>query len=329
MALISTIIASRSSAFRSQTTTRFGSYISKYSRRFSTSSSSHSGSSAAHGLDGSGSGAFKYNVAIAFQPKDREENKLMKIKSESSPTGEDNYFWHQKSDSELACGVADGVGGWNELGYDSSAISRELCNALKNIYASSELTPKQILGEAFAKIKDEKIVTVGGTTACLGSFNSKGQLNIANLGDSWCGIFRSSKLVYETKIQTHQFNTPYQLAIIPQEILNQQRGSRFIMDTPRKADEYLFQLETQDIIVFATDGVIDNIAIQDIEIYLSEQEGNPNLQEIATKFVKNVVKLSKDEQFPSVFSQELSKLTGQFYSGGKEDDITVIFVKAE
>ncbi|KAH3688824.1 hypothetical protein WICPIJ_000184 [Wickerhamomyces pijperi] len=334
-------VASSASSLKASANLRFNSYVSNYSRRFTTSSShssssSNSASSAAFGHSSDGSSAvFKYNVAVAFQPKDRDENKLLKSKSkeEPSPTGEDNYFTFAKSDSELACGVADGVGGWNELGYDSSAISRELCKALEKTYAKdneSKLSPKEMLSRAFKQIQEEKIVQVGGTTSCFGTFNADGRLSIANLGDSWCGVFRQTKLIHETRIQTHQFNTPFQLAIIPESILNQQKaGSRFIMDTPRKADEYSFQLQKGDIVVFATDGVIDNIAVQDIELYLDEQEGNPDFQEVASKFVKNVVNLSKDERFPSVFSQELSKLTGQFYSGGKEDDITAVFVKVE
>lgn len=301
----------------------------KSSRRFSSSSYSASSANSSTGSDI----PYKYNISVAFQPKERDENKFVnqffKFKKVDSPTGEDNYFIAEKSKDQIAVGVADGVGGWAELGYDSSAISRELCKALENGYLAAESEeksyPLDLLNEAFKKIKKDQIVRVGGTTACLGVFQPDGILRVANLGDSWCGIFRENKLIAETKVQTHGFNTPYQLAMIPDKLLKE-KNNRFIMDQPLDADEYEFQVLKNDIVLFATDGVIDNIDIKDIELFLKDNEST-NLPELSKNFVKEVNKLSVDENFPSVFSQELSKLTGQFYTGGKEDDITVVFVK--
>lgn len=293
----------------------------------STSSSHHGHIDASLGLP--------YNTAVAFKPKNREDNnrlmrKHLKISQVESPSGEDNFFVSfNEQDGSLACGVADGVGGWAELGFDSSAISRELCNAMGEQFAKTTAasSPRAILSHAFDQIQKEGIVRVGGTTACLGIFH-KNTLKVANLGDSWCGVFRSNSLIAETKVQTHGFNTPYQLAIIPSEIKEQNRGSSFIMDKPLDADEYEFQVQKDDIVIFATDGVIDNISVQDIELYLKDNE-QTGLQSLSDTFVQKVYTLSKDEDFPSVFSQELSKLTGQFYSGGKEDDITVVMVKVK
>lgn len=82
--------------------------------------------------------------------------------------------------------------------------------------------------------------------------------------------------------------------------------------------------------MFATDGVTDNVVPKDIEIFLKdhlEDKQNARLDEVAKKFVSEVVKVSKDANFPSAFAQELSRLTGQKYLGGKEDDITVVLVK--
>ncbi|CCH42149.1 putative secreted protein [Wickerhamomyces ciferrii] len=309
-------------------------------RRFSTSSSSSSSNTTTGGINDI---PFKYNVSVAFQPKERDENKFLnemfKNKKLDSPTGEDNYFIAAKSAHEIAVGVADGVGGWAELGYDSSAISRELCKAIENGYlygkdAIFSTNPQYLLNEAFETIQKNGVVKVGGTTACLGVFKSDGILNVANLGDSYCGVFRENKLILATKIQTHGFNTPYQLAIIPQEIWDKHtkkengKKGRFIMDKPMDSDTYEFKLQKNDIIMFATDGVIDNINIQDIEIFLKDNE-DLKINEISQKFVDKVYELSIDEEFSSVFSQELSKLTKQFYTGGKEDDITVVFVQVD
>lgn len=282
---------------------------------------------------------FTYKSVVAYQPKDRDDVIYQKLKdSIMSPTGEDNFFIQANSVSDLYAGVADGVGGWAEHGFDSSAISRELCKTMAQISSTLnptkiQLTPKQIIDEAYNKIKKEKIVQVGGTTAVATHFNMNGTLTVANLGDSWCGVFRKEKLTYQTKFQTVGFNAPYQLAIIPDAMLKEAaaRGGSYIQNVPSDADEYSFQLQKDDIIIIATDGVTDNIATDDMELFLKDkkQETHTDLQQVANEFVTDVVKLSRDPNFPSVFAQEISKLYGKEYRGGKEDDITVVMVKVE
>lgn len=281
-----------------------------------------------------------YNVAVAFQAKNRKESNVFRQKEKASPaellpSGEDNLFVSkQDKDGYLALGVADGVGGWSEAGFDSSAISRELCYIMKTKFEASQekakLTPKNLLEDAFAKVLESPQVEIGGTTACLGILTPEKKLHIANLGDSWCGLFRDYKLIKETQFQTHNFNTPFQLAKIPKQILRQAelQGKRYIIDSPDMCDQYIWELKKDDLIIFATDGVTDNVIPQDIEIFLKDHEGNNKpMEEVSSKFVQEVVKVSKDPNFPSAFAQELSRITGQRYLGGKEDDITVVMVK--
>lgn len=279
-----------------------------------------------------------YNVAVAFQPKNRMESNIFRQKKTKTaaqllPSGEDNLFvTNLDKDGYLALGVADGVGGWSEAGYDSLAISRELCSIMKSLFEASEdkssLTPQQLLEDAFAKVLVSPKVEIGGTTACLGIFTPEKKLHVANLGDSWCGVFRNHKLIKETEFQTHNFNTPYQLAKIPKQILRQAelQGKRYIIDSPGMCDLYVWNLQKDDVVIFATDGVTDNVIPQDIEIFLKDQSTKP-LEDVSAMFVQEVVKVSKDPNFPSAFAQELSRLTGQRYLGGKEDDITVVIVK--
>ena len=288
-------------------------------------------------------GFTNYNISVAFQPKDREEQgqnlfaKQQKGNTERtySESGEDNLFVSHENQGFVACGVADGVGGWSEAGYDSSAISRELCAQMKLAFESSsgDVTPKLLLQLAFDAVMSLPKVEIGGTTACLGVLTPTRELRVANLGDSWCAVFRDFKLVEESKFQTHNFNTPYQLAKIPKHIIRQaeREGRRYIIDNPGMADEYRWQLQQGDIVMFATDGVSDNVVPGDIEVFLKDQfaTGTPNLDSIAKRFVDEVVKVSKDPNFPSSFAQELLKLTGQNYLGGKEDDITVVLVQVK
>lgn len=303
-----------------------------HARSFFSSSSSGSSSSGSS----SSSTLFNYKAAVAYQAKDRNDPVYANIKVDS-PTGEDNYFIGVNRIDDVYAGVADGVGGWAEHGFDSSAISRELCSAMRqfsqttNVLKDNNFTPKELIELGYKKIKEEGSVTVGGTTAIVAHFPPNGLLKVANLGDSWCGVFRESKLIFQTEFQTVGFNAPYQLAVIPQKMLNDaaKRGGSYIQNKPSDADEYTFQLAKNDIVVLATDGVTDNIATEDMEIFLKDHADTQDLQATSEEFVSQVVKLSKNPHFPSVFAQEISKLTGKHYTGGKEDDITVVVVKVE
>ncbi|SCU96007.1 LAME_0F14466g1_1 [Lachancea meyersii CBS 8951] len=289
------------------------------------------GGASQHSNDG-GSSGFNYHYAVAYQAKDRSDGVYAGLTQLDSPTGEDNYFVGVRNSHDIFAGVADGVGGWVEHGFDSSAISRELCASMLDISTLDQksLSPKQLLDLAYTKIRNDGKVQVGGTTAIVAHLTPNGMLKVANLGDSWCGVFRNTKLVFQTKFQTVGFNAPYQLAIIPPEIAKEatKKGGSYIQNYPRDADEYNFKLQKDDIVVLATDGVTDNIATGDMELFLSNNAENGDLQDVTQMFVDQVIKLSKDANFPSVFAQEMSRLYGQRYLGGKEDDITVVVIKA-
>lgn len=305
-------------------------------RGFSTGRSfwgASGGESAGSFPDGSSSQQFSYKAVVAYQPKDRDDPLYKALQGKQSPTGEDNFFIRSNNAADYYAGVADGVGGWAEHGYDSSAISRELCNAMYEFSGIVGGNPKSIIDLGFEKIKKDGSVEVGGTTAIVAHFPPDGRLQLANLGDSWCGVFRNEKLAFQTKFQTVGFNAPYQLAIIPEHMIKeaQRRGSSYIRNQPADADQYTFQLQKGDIVFLATDGVTDNVAIEDMELFLKDRQSlvDSDLQQASQEFVSKTVQLSKDPSFPSVFSQELSKLTGKNYSGGKEDDITLIVVKVD
>lgn len=286
---------------------------------------------------------FSYKSAVAYQPKDRDDPIYKTLKASlESPTGEDNFFIRVNYNNDVYAGVADGVGGWASHGFDSSAISRELCKAMSQfseltnnpkLGVFNEISPKELINASYNKIKDENLVEVGGSTAIVAHFPPTGTMTVANLGDSWCGVFRDYQLVFETKFQTVGFNAPYQLAIIPEKMAKEAKrtGNSYIENSPSDADEYSFQLAKNDIVILATDGVTDNIATGDMENFFRDNEMRmkEDLEGVTKEFIKNVVTLSKDPEFPSVFAQELSRLSGKQYSGGKEDDITAVVIKVE
>ena len=177
---------------------------------------------------------------------------------EKDEFGEDAYFI---SDNNQLCGVADGVGGWIEMGIDAGAFSRELMSNAKK-FASDEnsLIPGDILASAYFST-----TAMGTCTACIIALEGS-EMRAINVGDSGFSIFRRQPgennknrsaaelnddppkwgLYFETSEQTHFFNCPYQLGT----------NSR---DSPADGQQFTLPMEHGDLVILATDGVIDNI----------------------------------------------------------------------
>ena len=88
----------------------------------------------------------------------------------------------------------------------------------------------------------------------------------SSLGDSGFLIVAPGKVTYRSEAQTHAFNTPYQLSKVPQKMQAQHAifgGATHFSETPRQADVEKHQLKHGDLVLFATDGVWDNLSAQD------------------------------------------------------------------
>lgn len=77
--------------------------------------------------------------------------------------------------------------------------------------------------------------------------------------------------MYHSKPQTHAFNTPYQLSLIPPSVLARSRlfGGGYLKDLPKDASVTNHELEHGDVLVFATDGVWDNLSLQQLSTTIS------------------------------------------------------------
>lgn len=72
---------------------------------------------------------------------------------------------------------------------------------------------------------------------------------------------------YYSDPQTHAFNTPFQLSAVPPKILAQIKsfgGSAPFCDMPSDASMSSRQLRHGDVLVFATDGLWDNLTSQEV-----------------------------------------------------------------
>lgn len=88
-----------------------------------------------------------------------------------------------------------------------------------------------------------------------------------SLGDSGFIHMGVNAVRYFSPPQTHAFNTPYQMSKIPEQMLAQMRlfgGSQVHGETPKDSAITKHRVKHGDVLVFATDGVWDNLSPQDL-----------------------------------------------------------------
>ncbi|XVF15725.1 hypothetical protein REPUB_Repub09cG0180400 [Reevesia pubescens] len=119
--------------------------------------------------------------------------------------GEDAHFI---CSNEQAIGVADGVGGWAEVGVDAGEFARELIyNSVKAIQdePKGSIDPARVLEKAHSSTKSQ-----GSSTACIIALTQEG-IHAINLGDSGFIVVRDGCTVFHSPVQQHGFNFTYQL----------------------------------------------------------------------------------------------------------------------
>jgi protein phosphatase PTC7 len=236
--------------------------------------------------------------------------------------GEDAHFM---SACARVVAVADGVGGWRDMGIDSGLFSRELVRLAQSYVADSGNTePYPALVYAF-----EHVEALGTSTICIVSLIN-GRLEACNLGDSGFLVCRKNgvggvkastgrfETVYRTSEQTHFFNCPYQIGTNSN-------------DGPEHADLVEFAVHPGDIVVIATDGIFDNLFDADIEEQINNELGGKqyvnltkdNMQNLANELAILGQLYGQDKTRHGPFSKS-AKAYGYEFAGGKIDDVTVV-----
>ncbi|KAL7947415.1 protein serine/threonine phosphatase 2C [Trichoderma barbatum] len=240
-------------------------------------------------LPSSSSPKFSYHIAASFIAKDRPYDPSTHVfhfnpynriqpprhrrKSSRPESGHDAFFVSRVNESgSVAFGVADGVGGWVDSGVDPADFSHGFCDymaAAAYEYPSTSdvpLTARKLMQKGYDAVSKDPNVPAGGSTACVAIATPGGMLDVANLGDSGFLQLRLNAVHAYSEPQTHDFNTPFQLSIVPPSVAARMAafGGAQLSDLPRDADVTHHQLRHGDILVFATDGVLDNLFNQDI-----------------------------------------------------------------
>ena len=159
--------------------------------------------------------------------------------------------------------------------------------------------------------------------------------------------------------QTHAFNTPFQLSVVPPKILALSRlfGGKQLNDSPEDSNDSSHEVRHGDVVMFATDGVWDNLSTLELlkvvnrqmtglhawksgekgirvsgTIHdLTQEGGTPkqhgnNLQTLlAVNVVREAKAASMNTKRDGPFAKEVQKFyPHEDYHGGKVDDICVL-----
>ena len=235
----------------------------------------------------------------------------------------------------LSVGVADGVGGWADVGVDAGAYARLLMSRCKQFaeelsIATAEAAAKPASSTDVAsgekevnpgKAPELDLLRVlvrahaatsvpGSSTACLVVLRGT-VLYAANLGDSGFLLLRSGRIVYASPKMQHAFNFPFQL------------GSHQ-SDPPGKAMLFKVPAQVGDVILLATDGVFDNLFQEEIARVVSGELGRGGTPTSAAEQCAKLAHLrGADSRTMSPFAQE-ARTAGLLHRGGKLDDVCVV-----
>ena len=300
--------------------------------------------------------------------EDLRECKHAIDKRRRARSGQDAFFFSQVGNTNTTTfGVADGVGGWVESGLDPADFAHGLCEYMAcaarswpHGFNTASLHPKDLLQVAYDEVTDDKSIEGGGSTACLAVAEPNGSVEVANLGDSGFMHLGLNAVRHFTQPQTHAFNTPYQLSKTPQRMLVQMAvfgGASTLSDLPKESNVTHHKVRNGDVLVFATDGVWDNLSPQDALGIVSrhmvdlgawvEKDGTLEVGQDLAKLVQAdsarkadssslqakvaiaIAKGAKDTGLNTrrdgPFAKEVQKYyPGENWHGGKPDDIAAV-----
>lgn len=256
--------------------------------------------------------------------------------SKKQKGGEDSHATHEG----MIC-VADGVGGWNEVGVDPSLYSKELCKNFLDEYIKNGFKFFSQPIKLFVNACDRTTAKGSATfSMCMLDFE-KEYLHTLNMGDSGYMIVRSKNNIAKhnsnpalNKIMENKFGDTSSFPIdIVYKSQEQQKGFNFPYqvgtggDDPEEAQVNVHGLMENDVIVLATDGLWDNLYEYDIlkiiKPFMETSEEINDLGVVCQMIGEICEKYSLNQRYRSPFSMRSRGL----YLGGKPDDITIVLAQ--
>ncbi|KAL3809917.1 hypothetical protein ACHAXA_005331, partial [Cyclostephanos tholiformis] len=274
----------------------------------------------------------------------------------------------------LYMGVADGVGSWREYNVDPREFSHRLMAECENVLSEastqcsvvggeadcSMISPAELMAQAYKRTKEANVI--GSTTVCVALFDSvRHQLHFSNIGDSGIIVLRhidsdvastlqrgstDLSIAFVSQQQLKSFNHPFQMGWTGEEIVEKNSSFRQASDSCTSSVHIL----RGDIIIMATDGLFDNVDVDDITKIAQQWEhesgfidgggigsrnkrwssGNSltdlsarSVSKLAERLCRKARENSLDNTTDSPFAL-LAKENDIMWSGGMPDDCTVL-----
>lgn len=135
-----------------------------------------------------------------------------------------------------------------------------------SLKGSKAFSAQSLMQKGYDDVLHDSSIKAGGSTACVAVASPKGEVEVANLGDSGFLHIRTGAIRHASEAQIHAFNTPYQLAVIPEAMRKRTQafGGTQLADMPRDSAVSRHSLKHGDVLIFATDGVWDNLSSSEV-----------------------------------------------------------------
>lgn len=260
-------------------------------------------------------------------------------------------------------GVADGVGGWGELGIDAGEYARSLMSNCRDaaVAATAEAKKARKSKSKAAKTKeggakeeklfvDPKAVLTaahsrttaqGSATACVLSLDPRtGQLAAANLGDSGFVIVGgggggsgNGNGGGNGGNGGNGSNGSEVAGRVAFKSPQQQHGFNFpfqlgaagsASDSPADAEEFLLPTRPGDLVVVGTDGLFDNVFADEVARLASLSRARGDGPREAAEVVAAFARRRAADTEAATPFAVAAQAMGYNYRGGKMDDITVV-----
>uniref|UniRef100_A0ACD5WX98 Uncharacterized protein n=1 Tax=Avena sativa TaxID=4498 RepID=A0ACD5WX98_AVESA len=206
-------------------------------------------------------------------------------------------------------GVADGVGQWSFEGINAGLYARELMDSSKKIVTENQGAPGMRTEQVLAMAADEAR-SPGSSTVLVAHFDGQ-VLHVSNIGDSGLLVIRNGQVYTQTKPMTYGFNFPLQI----------ENG----VDPSRLVQNYAIDVQEDDVIVTASDGLFDNVYDQEVATIVAKSlEADLKPTEIAELLAARAKEVGRSGSGRSPFSDAALYAGYLGYSGGKLDDVTVV-----
>ena len=207
---------------------------------------------------------------------------------------------HKYGDSVTGVGIADGVGEGRLRGLDAGAFARTLMeSAVDHVHSRAATVAAETAAAGGVRVRDQhpirphEVLTAawrdtvdagiaGSCTALIATIDTElNQLSFSNVGDAGIIVMRhidsdvagylrdketprhmrkgDLRMAFISQQQLKSFNHPYQLGHLPDRDPEEQP-----FETPRHADTTSFPVLPGDTVVIATDGLFDNVELDEI-----------------------------------------------------------------